>query len=102
MLTFYDYIKVEKSIMHTILHQEKTMVYIEDNDEIRKELLDILNKMNIPLIDHLDEDALIDFIKNDKKAKGNSIDIILVDEIGKALIKKVKIDDLRCYLGRKL
>lgn len=30
MLTFYDYIKVEKSIMHTILHQKKTMVYIED------------------------------------------------------------------------
>ena len=78
------------------------MIYIEENESIRNDLIDILNKMNIPLLNSLDEDALIEFIKNDKKAKGNSIDIVLVDEIGKAYLKKVEIDELRKYLGRIL
>ena len=78
------------------------MIYIEDNEMIRNDLINILNEMNIPLLYDLDVDSLIEFIKNDKKAKGNNIDIVLVDEIGEAYLKKVEIDELRVYMERKL
>lgn len=89
--------------LHDYYHGEcvgNGMIYIIDNIDIRNDIIDILNKMDIPFVNQLDEDALIDFIKNDKKAKGNMIDIVLVDEIGKAYLKKVEIDDLRKYIRR--
>ena len=54
--------------------------------------------MNIPFVKEFDEDALIEFMKNDKKASGNKIDIVLVDTLGEAYLKKVSIDELRKYL----
>ena len=78
------------------------MIYIEENENIRNDLITIINKMNIPLLNDLDIDCLIEYIKNDKKAKGNLIDIVLVDEIGEAYLKKVRIDELRKYMERRI
>lgn len=87
--------------LHDYYHGEcvaNGMVLIEENEEIRNDLISILNKMNIPFVNDLDEDALIEFMKNDKKASGNKIDIVLVDTLGEAYLKKVSIDELRRYL----
>jgi len=87
--------------LHDYYHGEcvaNGMVLIEENEEIKKDLISILNKMNIPFVKELDEDALIEFMKNDKKASGNRIDIVLVDKLGEAYLKKVSIDELRKYL----
>ena len=87
--------------LHDYYHGEcvaNGMIFIEENEEIKKDLISILNKMNIPFVKELDEDALIEFMKNDKKASGNKIDIVLVDTLGEAYLKKVSIDELRKYL----
>ena len=87
--------------LHDYYHGEcvaNGMVLIEENEVIKKDLISILNKMNIPFVKELDEDALIEFMKNDKKASGNMIDIVLVDTLGEAYLKKVSIDELRKYL----
>jgi 3-dehydroquinate synthetase len=46
-------------------------------------------------------ESLVDFIKRDKKAIGSSeIEIVLLSEIGKPLIKKIKIEELTLGLER--
>lgn len=91
--------------LHDYYHGEcvaNGMIIIEENEQIRHDLIEILKKMNIPFVTSLDCEECIRFIKNDKKAKGNEIDIVKVNELGKAFIEKVKIDDLRQYIRRSL
>lgn len=91
--------------LHDYYHGEcvaNGMIMIEENEQIRHDLIEILKKMNIPFVTSLDCEECIRFIKNDKKAKGNEIDIVKVNELGKAFIVKVKIDDLRQYIRRSL
>lgn len=91
--------------LHDYYHGEcvaNGMIMIEENEQIRHDLIEILKKMNIPFVTSLDCEKCIRFIKNDKKAKGNEIDIVKVNELGKAFIVKVKIDDLRQYIRRSL
>ena len=91
--------------LHDYYHGEcvaNGMIMIEENEQIRHDLIEILKKMNIPFVTSLDCEECIRFIKNDKKAKGNEIDIVKVNELGKAIIEKVKIDDLRQYIRRSL
>ena len=75
------------------------MLMIEENEEIRKDLADIMQKMHIPFVKDLDADRCIEFIKNDKKASGTAIDIVKVDRIGEAYIENIAIEDLRKYFG---
>ncbi|MBR5306773.1 MAG: 3-dehydroquinate synthase, partial [Oscillospiraceae bacterium] len=75
------------------------MLMIEENEEIRKDLTDIMQKMHIPFVKDLDADRCIEFIKNDKKASGDTIDIVKVDRIGEAYIENIAIEDLRKYFG---
>lgn len=78
------------------------MLYIQDNEQIRNKLIDIFIKMGIPIINNLDVEKSISFIKNDKKVSGDKIDIVKVDEIGKAYIENIDIEHLRKYIGRKI
>lgn len=71
------------------------MILIEDNQKIKQELANICMKMNIPLIPYNSHDKWMNYIKNDKKAKGNEIDIVKVDQIGEAMITRIQIEDLR-------
>ena len=75
------------------------MVMICEDAKIKADLIDILTKMHIPFVNELDTDKCIEFIKNDKKASGDAIDVVKVDRIGTAYIEKVKIEDLRRYFG---
>lgn len=73
------------------------MLRICENPQIKADLADIMEKMHIPLITDLNEEKCMEFIKNDKKAGGEFIDIVKVDRIGEAYTEKVKIEDLKKY-----
>ncbi len=75
------------------------MLMIEEDEKIKADLVDILTKMHIPFVSDLDTDKCIEFIKNDKKASGSTIDIVKVDRIGQAYTEKIEIEDLRKYFG---
>ena len=55
--------------------------------------------MRIPFVTDLDTDKCIEFMKNDKKASGSTIDIVKVDCIGQAYIEKTDIEEMRKYFG---
>ena len=75
------------------------MVMIEEDGQIKANLIDILTKMHIPFVTDLDTDRCIEFMKNDKKASGSTIDVVKVHRIGEATIEKVAIEDMRKYFG---
>jgi len=88
--------------LHDYYHGEcvaNGMVMICEDAQIKADLVEILGKMHIPLVKEPDTEKCIEFIKNDKKASGDTIDVIKVDHIGKAYIEKIKIDELRKYFG---
>lgn len=55
---------------------------------------DILIKYNLPYELDIPKENLLDYIKKDKKVSNNKIDCILLEEIGKAVIKKLEIEDI--------
>ncbi|MBR2502528.1 MAG: 3-dehydroquinate synthase [Oscillospiraceae bacterium] len=75
------------------------MLMIEENGQIKSDLISIFTKMHIPFITDLDAEKCIEFIKNDKKAGGGTIDIVKVDRIGEAYIEKIEIEEMRRYFG---
>ena len=76
------------------------MVMITENRQIKNDIADIMAKMHIPFISDPDAEKCIEFIKNDKKAKGDTVDIVKVDCIGQAYIEKTNIEDMKKYFGR--
>lgn len=76
------------------------MMMITENQQIKKDLADIFAKMHIPFVKELDTEKCIEYIKNDKKAGGSTVDIVKVDRIGEAYIEKIQIEDMRKYFGR--
>ncbi|MBI9009260.1 MAG: 3-dehydroquinate synthase [Tenericutes bacterium] len=67
------------------------MLDVCDNEIVKEELLKILHKYNLPTKDSVDKDSLVPYIKNDKKQTKEYLNLIVVDEIGKAKIKKVRL-----------
>jgi 3-dehydroquinate synthase len=76
------------------------MVMITEDEKIRNDLIDIFAKMHIPFVQEADWDKCMEFIKNDKKASGNTVDIVKVDRIGEAYIEKTAIEDMKKYFRR--
>ena len=66
---------------------------------IRKRVSDILKKYSLPT--ELDKSAeeLVSYISRDKKAQGDEINIVVVNEIGTFEMKKVKISDIAGYIN---
>ncbi|MBE6887171.1 MAG: 3-dehydroquinate synthase [Ruminococcaceae bacterium] len=88
--------------LHDYYHGEcvaNGMVMICEDAQIKSDLVEILGRMHIPFVKEMDMEKCIEFIKNDKKASGDAIDVIKVDRIGEAYIEKIKIDELRKYFG---
>ena len=61
-------------------------------------LKDLFESLNIKTNVNVEEDKIINLIKNDKKADGDFVDLIVVEKIGEAKIIKTKIEDLRKFL----
>lgn len=75
------------------------MMKILDNKEIKERLRKVLLKLEVPLEAAYDADEVVMFIKKDKKANGNYVTIVQVEEVGKAELIPIEIESLR---GNKL
>jgi len=68
------------------------MVMILKNDQIRKELVEVLKKYHLPTSDAATLSDLKKYINNDKKNRKDLISIVEVTEIGKCVITKQQYD----------
>lgn len=88
-------IEVKKKILHGEA-VAKGMLYVL-NKKYQKEIKEILNTLEIDVDYNVDLDA-ISLIKNDKKREDKYLDLIVVEEIGSAKIKKVTIEEIENLL----
>ena len=58
----------------------------------------VLGKYSLPTAYGFDSDKLISYIARDKKAKGNKITVIYVEEIGSFEEREVEIDEMKKYI----
>lgn len=63
--------------------------------ETKEKLLSLLDKFNLPKNTNISNKALCDAICSDKKREADKINFILINEIGKAIITKISIEELR-------
>ena len=89
-------IELEKGILHGEA-VAKGMLYLLD-DELKKEIKNILKYLNIHYDYQIDKDKILMNIRNDKKVNREYLDLVVLKTIGKAEIKKVKIDEIEKIL----
>lgn len=65
------------------------------SENVKKELLPVLKKVSLPTEINVSADNLINAIKHDKKASGEKITVIFVEEIGSYKMIETKIDELK-------
>ena len=75
------------------------MSLITKNNEVKTILDNILHKYNLATTTSFSTEALIDAAKNDKKAVSDGINIVVVEEIGKAEIKKITFEEFYKIYG---
>lgn len=75
------------------------MMTILKNEEIRERLKNVLFRLHLPVIRECDKDKVAEIITSDKKATGNKIDIVQVDEIGNGHVETWDISEIRRLLG---
>jgi len=71
------------------------MIKILDNDDLKKRLIKVLDKLNCPTSVNYDIDKVYEYLKSDKKGKSNGIDCVIVDEIGQGYIKEMHYEELK-------
>ncbi len=68
------------------------------SDSVRKRLVTVLNKLNLPTVFEGDVDKALSFVSHDKKASGGFVSAIFVDEVGSFRIDKLAIEDFEKYI----
>ena len=68
------------------------------SNEIRKRLIKVLEKLNLPTKISFYSDKIIEAMKHDKKISGDSITVITVDEIGSYKMEDIKFLELASKL----
>lgn len=65
---------------------------------VRQRLCSVLEKYSLPTELTGELDTLISYISRDKKAKGDKITVVYVEEVGSFQMKDMKIDELKEYI----
>ena len=92
---------IEESMNLEFLHGECVgmgMLYFSSN-KVKKLITDILKQYNLPISCNYDKNKVLDLIKHDKKASGDLISTIYVDDIGSYKIKKMSISEISKLLN---
>ncbi|MCK5388347.1 MAG: 3-dehydroquinate synthase [Candidatus Izimaplasma sp.] len=92
---------IEKYSQFNLLHGESIsigMVMMSKKYNYYSNLLKLLQKYSLPINYEYNKDKIFEYIQTDKKASADFISIILVEEIGTSLIKKIKIEEIKKYL----
>ena len=66
---------------------------------VRERIKALLDKYQIPKLSNVNASELIEYIKVDKKAKGNKIAIVYVEKIGSFEIKEIEINEMYEYIN---
>lgn len=85
-----------------LLHGEAVsigMMTILENEEIKRRLKKVLDRLNLPCEYEADPSAVYERIRNDKKASHDSISIVQVPEIGKGTIETWTMAQVKEKLG---
>ena len=69
------------------------MIYFS-SDEVKKSIKDILEKYGLPTSCEFNKDRVLELIKHDKKASGDTISTIHVNAIGSYDIVKMTLDEI--------
>ncbi len=70
--------------------------------EIKPRLIRILEKLNLPTKVDIDIKKALSHVANDKKADGDEISLVFVEEIGKYEIRKMKIAEFCDYIRKNV
>ena len=87
---------IEESLNLKYLHGECVgvgMIFFS-SDRVKEEIIDVLNKFNLPTKLNYDKDKVINLIKHDKKSNSTSISTVFVNEIGTYEIKDLSIEEI--------
>ncbi len=88
------------SALGTLLHGECVAIGMLPmcGTNVRTRIESVLKKYDLPTKIDVSSDALMSYIKRDKKAKGDMITIIFVDNIGSYKMLDIEIDELKKYI----
>ncbi len=92
---------VEQFSKYNLLHGEAVsigMAKMAINKPYYSKLVDVLHKYNLPYDYDYDLETVYNYIKTDKKASKNTINLVLVDEVGKGYMKNISINKIKEYL----
>lgn len=92
---------IEKYSQYNILHGESIsigMLLMSKKYNYYDNLIKILTKYSLPINFEYNKEEIYEYIKTDKKATNNYLNIILVEELGSGFIKKIKIEKIKNYL----
>ena len=92
---------IESSLNGKLYHGECValgMLYFS-SEEVKKELIKVLNKYNLPTSFEFDKCVAYNYIVHDKKAVGDYINVIMCESIGTFEIKKVQKCEIYKLLG---
>lgn len=74
------------------------MLYLCSKD-VKEMLLQILEKFNLPICATVDVEKVTDLISHDKKASGNKINVVYVNNIGSFEFKTLSILEIKAIIG---
>ena len=74
------------------------MLYLCSKD-VKEMLLQILEKFNLPICVDVDVEKVTDLISHDKKASGNKINVVYVNNIGSFEFKTLSILEIKAIIG---
>ncbi len=83
---------IEQESNYQLLHGESIaigMMLMAKDTSFGEKLEKLLNKYNLPTSHNYDKEKLYDYIVTDKKVSGDTLNIIVVEEPGKAYIKPI-------------
>ena len=89
---------LEQYSEYTLLHGEAVaigMYHMAKGTSFEKDLYQVLTKYSLPTSYDYNKDAIYKLIQTDKKANGNKLNIIIVEELGKGFIKTINIDKIK-------
>jgi len=92
---------IEKYSDFSLLHGESIslgMILMSKKYNYYNDLIKILKKYSLPVQYEYNKEQIFKYIKTDKKASQNSLNIVLVEELGTSIIKKINIKEIKNYL----
>ena len=89
--------------LNTYLHGECVamgMLFFLENKDLKKRVLKIYEKLDLPKVPSYDIDTLMDYIAHDKKTNHTTISVVKVKQAGTYELENISFDEMRQVLER--